>query len=322
MVDTIGMANKVGAAPTYTGRQGRQLNAVAFAGATAARPLGALTGVRLGTSTTTVTATSTTWTCGPFSGLADVMVAAESGPYPFAFDGVTTGTLTPADTGFGRVDIVYVQIIDPEDGSTVPTASRGYLAGSASASPVAPSAPAGAFTIAQINVPKLGSGSPSVTWVAPVVVAAGGITPYPTKAAMPAAGALGQVALVDADPTAANNRLWYGTGAGWTHSLNGSTPFAEATGVANYSGTGGGSSAPLFWDNAVTITFPTGRFTVPPVVFVSGNAESAAVVWPWVASAPTLTSVTVAGLRIGTTPISSMSFSWRAVQMTATSAAG
>lgn len=308
MVDTIGIANEVASgAPTYTARQGRQINAVAFAGATAARPLGALTGVRPGTSSSTVTVTSSTWSCGEFSGLADLMVAGEAGPYPFAFDGTAGGSLTPADVSNPRVDIVYVQVTDPEDGVTVPTAVRGYLAGTAASSPTPPNAPTGAFTIATISVPKVGTGSPTVTWVAPVVVAAGGIIPYPTKSAMPTVGALGQVAIVDADPIVANNRLWYGTGTGWTHSLNGAVPFAAASGA--------GSNPASFYG---AVTFPTGRFTVAPLVFLQILGSGVAF--------PLITSVTATGFsggafNSGGTAVAG-NWNWHAVQMTATAAAG
>lgn len=185
MVDTIGMTNAVGGAPSYNGRMLRQLNAVGFAGATAARPLGARSGVRPGTSSTTVSASSTTWTCQPFAGLCDGQVAGEAGPYPFAFDAVATGAMTAADGSNPRIDIIYVDVDDPsEDASSVPAVTRKYLAGVAAGSPSAPSAPAGCMTVAQINVPKSGGGAPTVTWVAPYLAAAGGTVQFPTKAAM------------------------------------------------------------------------------------------------------------------------------------------
>lgn len=193
MVDTIGMANAVASSPTYNGRMARQINGVGFAGATAARPLGALTGVRPGTPSNTVTVTSSTWTCQPFAGLADVMTAAVSGAYPFAFDAVATGAMTAADASNPRIDIVWVKIVDPEDGTTTPTATRGYLAGAPLATPVAPAPPAGAFTIAQINVPKSGGGSPTVTWVAPYTFTAGGTGRVNTFNQLPASATQGDM---------------------------------------------------------------------------------------------------------------------------------
>jgi len=162
----------------------RQAQSVTLAGATAARPLGARSGVRPGTSTSTVTATATAWSCGPFAGVIDAEAAAEAGPYEFAFDATATGTITAADGTNPRTDIIYVQVSDPSegDGSTVPSVVRGYLAGTAAATPVAPAAPARSFVVAQINVPKAGGGNPTVTWVAPYAVAAGGVIPVNTLA--------------------------------------------------------------------------------------------------------------------------------------------
>lgn len=187
MVDTVGFVNAVSGAPAYNGRMLRQLNAVGFAGATAARPLGARSGVRPGTSPTTVTATSTTWTCQPFAGLLDGQVAGEAGPYPFSFEAVATGAVTAANASNPRIDIIYVDVDDPsEDASSVPAATRKYLAGTAAATPVAPSAPAGCMAVANINVPKSGGGSPTVTWVAPYCAAAGGVVDFNTKAELDA----------------------------------------------------------------------------------------------------------------------------------------
>lgn len=187
MVDSVGFVNAVSGAPAYNGRMLRQLNAVGFAGATAARPLGARSGVRPGTSATTVTATSTTWTCQPFAGLCDGQVAGEAGPYPFAFDAVETGAVTAANGSNPRIDIIYVDVDDPsEDASSVPLVTRKYLAGVAApaGTQVAPSAPAGCMTVAHINVPKSGGGSPTVTWVAPYCAAAGGVVYFNAKAEM------------------------------------------------------------------------------------------------------------------------------------------
>ncbi len=184
MVDRIGPANAVQVAgvdtPKYDARWERQLRGVHQVMGASTRPLGARTGVRPGTPTTTVTATATQWTCQAFAGDADVEAAAEAGAYPFAFDAVATGAMTPADGSNSRVDILYVQVDDgAEDGSSgAPTVTRKYLAGTAG-SGVAPAPPVSrAFVIAQINVPKSGTGSPSVTWVAPYTAGAGGVVPF------------------------------------------------------------------------------------------------------------------------------------------------
>lgn len=218
MVDVLYPVNSVNGAPEYSGRMLRQSQSVFLAGATAARPLGARSGVRPGTSLATVTATSTQWTCGPFAGVADVEAAAEAGPYEFAFDAAATGAITAADASNPRTDIIYVKVSDPSegDGSTVPSVVRGYLAGTAAAVPTVPAAPARSFVVAQINVPKAGGGNPTVTWVAPYAVAAGAPLYVPTKAALDAiTGYPYQQAIVYADPLAVYNGLWLRQGSAW-----------------------------------------------------------------------------------------------------------
>jgi hypothetical protein len=247
LVDTIGWANAVSSSPTYNGRMSRQINGVGFAGATAARPLGAVTGVRPGTPASTVTATTTTWTCQAFAGLADVMVAAVSGAYPFAFDAVATGAVTAADATNPRIDIVWVKIVDPEDGTTTPTATRGYTAGVASATPAAPAPPAGAFTIAQIPVPKSGGGSPTVIWVAPYTAAAGGFVPFLTLAALNlwTTAADGTHANVFADGT--NNGDYVSSSGAWK-SAAGVLPFVSLGMTAAQNGGSGGAFVSVTWD--------------------------------------------------------------------------
>lgn len=200
--------------PTYDGRHLRQTTVAPFvAGATATRPLGARSGVRPGTPTTTVTATSTTWTVGEHAGLIDAELAAEAGPYTYSIDVAQTGSMTAADPSNPRIDVVYIRIDDPaeSDGSSVPLAAAGYQAGTPAASPVAPTTWTGSarsMVLAQINVPKVGGGSPSVTWVAPVSVAAGGITPA-TASAFGSGQYVGQY--ID-DPT---NGLMRWSGSAW-----------------------------------------------------------------------------------------------------------
>ncbi|TFD80717.1 hypothetical protein E3T54_02960 [Cryobacterium sp. Sr8] len=238
MVDTIYPANAVSGAPSYSGRMLRQSGSAAFGGATSARPLGARTGVRPGTSVTTVTATATVWTCGPFAGVADAEPAAEAGAYTFAFDAAATGAVTAADATNPRVDIVYVQVDDPSesDGSTVPAATRKYLAGTAAASPVAPATPARSFVVARINVPVSGGGSPTVTWVAPYAVAAGGILPVWSLAerdALTVRAGL-RVYRLDLNLTEVYN------GSAWTGATASFTPvWVAGTQVALASGTAG-----------------------------------------------------------------------------------
>lgn len=160
--------------PLYTAQQGRTMFAAAMAGATAARPLGGISGVRPGTPLTIATATSTTWTVTPFGGYIDLATSASNGGYFFSFLTNSTGTVTAA-AGSARVDLLYVQLADVNtgDGTTVaPRVILDYQVGVAGAGIPALTAPR-AFVIAQINVPASGGGSPTVTWVSSYTVAAG-----------------------------------------------------------------------------------------------------------------------------------------------------
>ena len=211
----------VSGAPKYSGRVLRQTaNAPFLAGATTTRPLGALSGVRPGTSPGSVTATSTTWTCAPVAGVIDGEAAAEAGPYTFASDANVSGPVTAANSSNPRTDIVFVQVSDPAeaDGSSVPSVTIGYLAGSAGASAPVPATPARSFVLARINVPKAGGGSPSVTWVAPSAVAAGGIIPAVSSlqlaALTPAVGTYVDLASTT-DPFAQPTGLYRGNGSVW-----------------------------------------------------------------------------------------------------------
>ena len=174
MVDTIGDTNAVASSPTYSGRMLRQSRGVYMGGATPARPLGARSGVRPGTSAATVTVSGLTWTCGPFAGLADVESAAEAGAYPYSFDASTVASAIAAQGGNARSDLIVVQVDDPsEDGTSAPAVRRAYVQGGTSG-PADPTLPARSYAIARINVPASGGGSPTVTWIAPYAVAAGG----------------------------------------------------------------------------------------------------------------------------------------------------
>lgn len=156
--------------PEYAARHARQTSIAPLAGgATAARPLGARSGVRPGTPAATVAVTATTWTVHQVAGLIDVETATEAGPYGFAFDADQTGSVTAADGTNPRWDGLYVVLDDPaEDESTVPSLRVEYVAGVASATPALPATPPDrSFRLCKIVVPQSGGGSPSVVWDPP-----------------------------------------------------------------------------------------------------------------------------------------------------------
>jgi hypothetical protein len=181
-------------APSYTGRMLRQMLAVLMGGGAGTRPLAGRTGVAPRTPSTTVTATSTTWTVLPHGGYIDAETAAQSAGYFYTFDSNQTGSVTAANATNPRIDLISVRIDDPAegDGTSVPAVAVVYTAGTAAASPTVPATPARSMALAQINVPTSGGGSPSVTWVAPYLIAAGGIIRAADSSQYPFGAYIGQ----------------------------------------------------------------------------------------------------------------------------------
>lgn len=158
----------VAGAPAYTGRMLRTALSALVGNAPAGRPLGATTGVRPGTPTTTVSVAGSTWTVAPHSGVLDVEAAPEAGPYLYAITASETGAVNAAHATWARWDGIYVQLDDPAegDGTSVPEARVVYVAGTAAASPAMPAAPARSLLLARIVVPQSGGGASSVVWLA------------------------------------------------------------------------------------------------------------------------------------------------------------
>lgn len=274
----------VSGAPTFSARQGRQLSIAPFvAGATATRPLGARSGVRPGTPTSTVTATSTTWTVNPHVGVIDAEAAAQAGPYAYSFDQVQTGNMTAASGSYARIDLISVQISDPaeSDGTSVPSATIVYTPGTAAA-PALPAQPARSMVLAQINVPISGGGSPSVTWVAPTLVGPGGITPA-TQAAFGSGTYTGQY--ID-DPSFGLLR-W--NGSAWSSaslSITGHATRTSSNGtIANSTVTTFGFDGPsltggMTCASNATFTVPiAGRYLVAFAAVFAQNGTGARVAW-------------------------------------------
>jgi hypothetical protein len=180
-----GIAYPIDGPTGYTATQGRTAYSAALGGATAARPLGGFSGVRPGTPTNTVTATTTTWTAAAFAGTIDLHALATNGPYLFSFPSGGSGAVV-AQIGTARQDIIWVRVDDlnTSDGSGARQVVIDY-----SANTLTP--PARAFVIAIINNTAAGGGAPSVTWVAPYAVAAGGVQPV-ASGVRPASPYLGQ----------------------------------------------------------------------------------------------------------------------------------
>ena len=164
-------------APAYSASNERQANAPLYGGGSGV-PLKAVQGFRVGTGNV-LTATSTTWTLTPCSAVLSPANATAQGSYRGATDANVTGSVTASDATYTRKDIVYIQVNDSSsgDGSGALNANVAYLAGTPSASPVAPTLPARSFLVGTITVPQTGGGSPTVVLNPARFVAAGGIQP-------------------------------------------------------------------------------------------------------------------------------------------------
>jgi hypothetical protein len=171
--------------------------------------------------------------------------------------------------------------------------------------------PAGYFRYADINVPAgaANAAACTVTLRSPSQFAPVDLT-CPTYALLQTVtGKAGQTAVVTSDATAAYNRMWFWstTSSTWVHALNNATPFAEASGVG--SNPNGGFGA---------VTFPAGRFTVAPLVFL--QILGGGVAFPLI-SGVTATGFSGGAFNSGGSAVAG-SWNWHARQMTPAAAAG
>lgn len=225
----------VSGAPSYTGRAARQTLGGLWTKATS-RLLGARSGLHPATiGATIVTATSTTWTVLPHTGVLDLEANAIAGPYDYSFDANQTGSVTAADVSNPRVDSLFVQLSDPAegDGTSTPNVVPVYVAGIAGAAGGARGAAGGppnfpntrCMELAQINVPKSGGGSPTVSMVAPYAVASGGILPVANQAARDALTAYSGLMVWRLD----TQRVEVYSGSAWTTAAAGDSGWLTAT---------------------------------------------------------------------------------------------
>lgn len=161
-----------------TAQQERQARAAGHGGGSG-RQLGGRSGFRVGTPSTILSATSTTWTLGACSAMLDPGASTHQGMYGWSTDANVTGAVTAADATNPRKDIVCIQVNDSSagDGSGATSAPVLYLAGTPGTTPSAPTLPARSFLVGTISVPVAGGGSPTVTLNPARYVAAGGILP-------------------------------------------------------------------------------------------------------------------------------------------------
>lgn len=267
-----------------TAQAARQGSAAVYGGGSGRR-LGGRSGFRVDTPSNILTATSTTWTLGPCSAMIDPGASTHQGMYGWASDANVTGSVTAADATNARKDIVYIQVNDSSagDGSGAKSATPAYLAGTPSASPVAPALPARSFLVGTIDVPKVGGGSPTVTLNPARFAAAGGILPVYSQAERDALVAYAGLTVRRMDVTghpleehdgAAWQRdrdysNWITTDVNWTYggglikTTVGGKTFVQLIGIM-YRQSGGSFTVNVGSDVALGVYIPAGwRPTIP-----------------------------------------------------------
>jgi len=298
-----------GAAGQLTAQQERQGWAAVHGGGSG-RQLGGRSGFRVGTPSTVLTASSTTWTLGACSAMLDPGASLHQGMYGWSSDANVTGSVTAADATYDRKDIVYIQVNDSSagDGSGALTAPVLYLAGTASATPTAPTLPARSFLVGTISVPKLNGGSPTVSLNPARYVAAG--APHPVDLT-------DRDALVKYDMLTVQRRDVAGRPL---ETWDGSEWVRFSRSYAKALGQGVLNSIPAVNPNLgpVWVPFPDGRFTVAPVVTITSDQSRVIVV---------AADVSIYGFNLYATNVTTSDsgagvFRWSAEQMSASSATG
>lgn len=166
-----------------TAQQERQARAAGHGGGSG-RQLGGRSGFRIGTPSTILSATSTTWTLGACAAMIDPGAGTAQGMYGWASDANITGSVTAADATYDRKDQIFIQVNDSTagDGSGSVSANLVYVAGTPSATPSVPDTPPRSFLVGTITVPKAGGGSPTVIRNPALYVAAGAPLPVSSQA--------------------------------------------------------------------------------------------------------------------------------------------
>jgi hypothetical protein len=253
-------------------------------------------GLTQSSSALTVTVAATTWLLAdPTNTLASFLSPTD----------LTVLTIAAGPATGSRIDSIAVKQNNFENGDADSRANVILVPGTASATPVAPPLAAGYFRYANIAVPASASTAAActITNFSPTNIAPLNLT-APTAALLRLfTGSSGQFATVTADSS-----VWQWAGTVWVQiSKPGSQPFATAA-----------ASGSNVASSYTTVTFPTGRFSVAPIVTAMTTGGIAGIVNVGSISA---TQMTIAAFPSSGSSIAA-SWYWTAVQMTATSASG
>lgn len=167
----------VGTSPTDT-----RLALAAFVARAASAAWGARPGVLWGGA---VSGTSS-WTYNVAAAALITTRGALEGVYPAANTGVTSVGTDPAPGSGSRIDVIYARQQDTDVGDTGNASAIAVAIGAASATPVAPSIPAGALELARATVASGAANTlaATITQTARITALAGGAYEVPNVAAL------------------------------------------------------------------------------------------------------------------------------------------
>lgn len=219
-------------------------------------------------------------------------------------------TLDAAPVSNSRIDLIYFKQNETAAPSSDATDGPifGFVKGTAGASPVKPTLSIdGAVELGTVQIPSTATAtnSPGVVITTTVQFTAntGGIVVCRNSTELAAwTPGDGSFSL-----TLSDSALWQRISGAWRRVLSPGTPYAMAAGI--------GSNAA---GAQTTVIFPAGRFTVAPIVLVTNLGFSSSITN---AQGSTPVNCRIAGYNTAGTAIAS-DWSWTAIQMTPTSAAG
>lgn len=309
----------------YTAQQERLLSTIL---AMPSDRIHARPGVRAGVSTNLTVSTGGSPESAIIQGGTGVVNdIAGGGSYLFVIGaGSNTKPLTarPA-TGQSRIDVVVAKVLNGDervsDGFGIREVDLAVITGTAtSGTPTAPTVPTGQLRLAELVVPA--SGAISVQNPGQRTVALGGILPLASQAEQDGIEAVYDGLMVYREDTDVFQGRLAGAWEKFSIAGRGGNPYAEAAGTALCSG----SSVIAGGFASVNVTFPAGRFTVPPKVtpFVDGFVTNTSTIVAKYASSVTTSGCTLNFVNSGTGTVSwtNLPVAWTAVQMTSTAATG
>lgn len=251
------------------------------------------------------------------SGYIEDNISTLQGTYTFVNDASVTVSLDPSNATNPRIDRIVARIYDATISGTENLVAFERVTGTPASSPAAPALPASSIELARVTVP---AGAVSVTNAnistanrASARIRSALVETIPTgvSTSRPGSPYIGQM-IYETDTKAV--AVYDGASVWRTIRTGDGVPYATASGRGNRVFSGATSSG------SFTFALPAGRFTVPPIILMSSESVGLGI---WFAGkADSTTQVTAQGFATGGAAGANGLYSWTAIQMTPTAAAG